>query len=98
MKKFEVNQIFENLKKFPSWKYEFDVLTKEFKFNTYLEGVKFLSEIANLSEKLNHHPDLLLTYKKLNVKISTHDVNGISELDFEFISEIEKNLKFIDKF
>lgn len=93
MKKLENFEILDKLKNFPSWKYDGKLLTNEFSFKNYIDGVKVVSDIAEIAEKLNHHPDLLLTYKKLLVKISTHDVAGISELDFEFILEIEKNLK-----
>jgi 4a-hydroxytetrahydrobiopterin dehydratase len=89
MNKLKRNEILEKLKKFPTWSFK-KILFREFHFNTYLNGIKALNQISEVAENLNHHPDLFLGYKKLKVEISTHDVNGISDLDFKFLEEVEK--------
>ncbi|MEY4531193.1 MAG: hypothetical protein RLZZ156_1914, partial [Deinococcota bacterium] len=55
----------------------------------YASGVALAVEIAMLSEKINHHPDSLeIMYKKLRVAYITHDVGGITALDFEAAEKV----------
>ena len=44
------------------WNYQDGKLTKSFEFDTYMDGIKFVTKIAPLAEKLNHHPDLQVGY------------------------------------
>lgn len=73
----------------PGWALENGQITKTFEFPSYLAGVTFVSAIAHLAEAMDHHPDLDLRYRKLRVAINTHDVGGISPLDFELARRIE---------
>lgn len=71
------------------WTLEGGQITKTFEFPTYLAGATFVSTIAHLAEGMDHHPDLDLRYQKLRVALNTHDVGGISPLDFELARRIE---------
>lgn len=71
------------------WSLEHGQITKTFEFPSYLAGSTFVSVIAHLAEAMDHHPDLDLRYRKLRVAINTHDVGGISPLDFELARRIE---------
>ena len=71
------------------WALEGGQIAKSFEFPSYLAGVTFLSAIAHLAEAMDHHPDLDLRYRKLRVALNTHDVGGISPLDFELARRIE---------
>lgn len=82
----------------PGWEISFrgDVpfLSKTFSFLTYVNGVEFVNALANIAEKLNHHPDLLLGYRKVTVEIFTHSENTITDLDLRFAEETEKIFKY----
>jgi 4a-hydroxytetrahydrobiopterin dehydratase len=54
--------------------------------------VLFFNLIAFLAEKLNHHPDLEVSYKKIIVKLFTHSNNSITDKDIELANLIEKNI------
>lgn len=71
------------------WQIENGQITKTYEFPSYLAGVTFLSAIAHLAEAMDHHPDLDLRYRRLRVAINTHDVGGISPLDFELARRID---------
>ncbi|EMY78506.1 4a-hydroxytetrahydrobiopterin dehydratase [Leptospira weilii serovar Ranarum str. ICFT] len=69
-------------------------LFKTFSFQTYLAGVEFVNALANVAERLNHHPDLFLSYRKVAVEIFTHSKNTITDLDLRFAEEAEKVFKY----
>ena len=48
-----------------------------------MDGIDFINKIAIKAEKLNHHPDLIVGWCKIQVRFSTHDLGGISTFDLE---------------
>lgn len=54
-------------------------ISKTFEFNSYLDGIDFVNEIANLAEQENHHPDIIIGYCKVTVSLTTHDAGEITE-------------------
>ena len=58
-------------------------IEKSFEFAQHSHALLFVNSVGWLSEKLNHHPELVLTYKKCVLRWNTHDVRGLSRLDFE---------------
>jgi 4a-hydroxytetrahydrobiopterin dehydratase len=48
-----------------------------------------MGQIAIWAEKMNHHPEWFNVYNKVNVELVTHDVGGISELDFKLANKME---------
>lgn len=59
------------------------VIEKSFEFAEHTHALLFVNSVGWLSEKLNHHPELVLTYRRCMVRWNTHDVRGLSRLDFE---------------
>lgn len=89
----ELNDLKE---KIPSgWEVRFreDVpfLSKTYSFNNYLSGVRFVDSLAEIAEKMDHHPDILLVYRKVTVEIFTHSKNTVTDLDLRFVHEAEKD-------
>lgn len=72
---------------------EIPLLSKTFLFLTYLSGLEFVNSLAQIAEKLNHHPDLFLGYRKVTVEIFTHSKNTITDLDLLFAEEAETKYK-----
>ena len=66
-------------------------IEKEFKFDDYKQAVDFTNKVANLAMEEDHHPDLLLSYGKVKVTLTTHNVGGLSENDFVMAAKIEEN-------
>jgi 4a-hydroxytetrahydrobiopterin dehydratase len=65
-------------------------LRKDFQFNSYLDGINFVNQIAKLAEKLNHHPEITIGYKKVTVVSTTHSVgNTITDQDIELGTQID---------
>ena len=47
-------------------------------FESYLDGVEFINKIAPIAERLNHHPDINLSYCKVEILIHSHDLGGVT--------------------
>jgi 4a-hydroxytetrahydrobiopterin dehydratase len=58
-------------------------IEKTFQFDQHTHALLFVNSVGWLSEKLNHHPELVLSYRRCVVRWNTHDVRGLSRLDFE---------------
>jgi 4a-hydroxytetrahydrobiopterin dehydratase len=64
-------------------------IEKSFAFEQHTHALLFVNSVGWLSEKLNHHPELVLTYKRCVVRWHTHDVRGLSRLDFEAATQTD---------
>ena len=70
----------------PGWQKDGEHIVKTFEFKNYYETLAFINAIAYVIHAEDHHPELIVTYKRCVVKFDTHTVNegkgGISENDF----------------
>ncbi|MDY6785897.1 MAG: 4a-hydroxytetrahydrobiopterin dehydratase [Cyanobacteriota bacterium] len=64
-------------------------LHKEFKFANFVEAFGFMSKVAILAEKMDHHPEWFNVYNKVVIDLTTHDAGGISQNDLELAKQIE---------
>jgi 4a-hydroxytetrahydrobiopterin dehydratase len=71
------------------WKGGDDGIRREVLFSTYLDGLDFVKKVALLSERLDHHPQIVLDYKRVTVVTMTHEPLGITDLDFQLANEID---------
>jgi 4a-hydroxytetrahydrobiopterin dehydratase len=66
-----------------------DSITKTFVFRNFVEAFGFMTRVALWAEKLNHHPEWANVYRKVTITLTTHDVDGLSELDVMLAQKIE---------
>ena len=71
------------------WQLVDQKLEKEFKFPNFVAAFAFMTRVALLAEKLDHHPEWFNVYGKVRIDLSTHEVGGISNLDFSLARNIE---------
>lgn len=64
-------------------------LQKEWMFDSFIEAFGFMTKVALLAEKQNHHPNWYNAFKKLRIVLFTHDVCGLSDLDFKLAKSID---------
>jgi 4a-hydroxytetrahydrobiopterin dehydratase len=57
-------------------------IEKEFRFKSYLDGLDFAYSVGQIAEEQNHHPDILIKWRRVKLTLSTHSVKGLSENDF----------------
>ena len=86
----EKNQLDYFIKKNPSWIIDNKMIKKEFKFDTFIDAFGFMSKVALLSEKMDHHPDWQNTYNQVKISLTTHDKGGITSNDIKLAESIDK--------
>jgi len=89
MEKLTTTQIEERIKELPGWKYTENSIATDLKFKDFKETFSVMTRIAFECEALNHHPDWKNVYNQLHIALNTHDVQGITEKDFELAHKIQ---------
>ena len=65
-------------------------ISKSFVFKNFIEAFGFMSKAALVAEKLDHHPEWSNVYKTVDVTLSTHDADGLTELDFKLAKAMDR--------
>ena len=79
MSVLSIDQINKSLKKINQWKFKDNMISRSFKFPSYMSGINFVHSLALISEKENHHPDILVGWCEVNVAFTSHDLGGVTE-------------------
>lgn len=72
----------QRLRQLNGWTLEGDAIKKQFTFAGFPEAVAFVTRIAPECEKADHHPDILINYKRVTLTYSTHSEGGLTDKDF----------------
>ena len=72
----------------PGWRQEGDTLARAFVFGNFSEAFAFMVRVALIAERLEHHPDWRNVWSRVEVRLTTHDAGGITELDVLLAGEI----------
>jgi len=72
----------ERLGALAGFRREADKLAADFKFKNFVEAFGWMTSVALVAEKLDHHPDWKNAYNRVSVELTTHDSGGITENDF----------------
>ena len=86
----EKNQLNYFIENNPSWVIDNKTIKKEFKFKDFIEAFGFMSKVALLSEKMDHHPSWQNIYNKVIINLTTHDMSGITTNDIKLAQAIDK--------
>jgi 4a-hydroxytetrahydrobiopterin dehydratase len=71
----------DHLEELPGWELRDAKLHKVYKFKNFVEAFGFMTRGALEAEKMNHHPEWSNVYNRVVVNLTTHDADGISDLD-----------------
>ncbi len=77
----------------PGWKLNNNGLEQEFRFKDFVEAFGFMTRVAIVAESQNHHPEWFNVYNKVRVRLTTHDVGGLSDKDLALAVAMEDRLK-----
>lgn len=74
-----------------SWQLKNDQLVRNFEFENFSEAWAFMTRVALLAEKMDHHPDWSNTYNKVHIRLNTHSAgNTVTDKDRSLAAEIDK--------
>lgn len=73
----------------PAWSLEDGKLHRELQFDDFSQAFGFMARTALLAESMNHHPEWFNVYNQVTIDLSTHDVGGLSNRDFELAAAID---------
>lgn len=66
-----------------------DAIRKTFQFRNFIEAFGFMTRAALWAEKWNHHPEWANVYKTVDVTLTTHDADGLSDLDIKLATKMD---------
>ena len=72
----------------PGWDLTDGKLQRTFTFDNFVQAFGFMTSVALLAESMDHHPDWSNVYHRVTIGLNTHDVGGISQLDFDLAKKI----------
>lgn len=74
----------------PGWTGGDDFITKVFKFEDFAQAFGFMTTIAIIAEKMDHHPEWFNVYNRVDVTLTTHDAGGVTHRDVTLAEAMEK--------
>ena len=79
------------LKKLPKWKSaaDRDAITRKFAFKDFNTAFGFMTRVALLADKMDHHPEWFNVYNKVDVTLSTHDAGGVTQNDVDMAKAMD---------
>lgn len=89
MKALSETEIQEKMKTIDGWEYQNNAIHTNLEFDNFKDAFSVMTRIAFEAEKMNHHPDWSNVYNTLSISLSTHDVDGLTEKDFELAKIID---------
>ena len=92
MRALTTEQIQERLIPHPSWRLEIVWLARDLQFADFEAAWLFMSHVADCAEQQDHHPNWYNVYSTVHIRLSSHDVNGITERDFALVRSIDQYL------
>lgn len=72
-----------------------DAIKKEFVFKDFNQAFGFMTRVALLAEKMDHHPEWFNVYNKVQITLSTHECSGLSQRDVKLATFMEKAAKSV---
>jgi 4a-hydroxytetrahydrobiopterin dehydratase len=89
MKPLSQEQIQEHLKEFSNWSFEDNAIHISLEFEDFKNAFTAMTRMAFEAEKHEHHPNWSNTYNTVNISLSTHDADGVTEKDFKLAKAFE---------
>ena len=78
-----------SLAELENWQYGNKKINKVYTFDSYMESIDFINSVAKKAEEVNHHPDLIVGYCKINIEITSHDQGGVTTGCIDLAKSIE---------
>lgn len=87
-----LKEIQEGMKSLRGWSLEGEVIVKDFSFKDFKESLAFVNKVGEIAEKEGHHPDIVLSYNRVRLMLTTHSSKGLTAKDFEVAALLDQLL------
>lgn len=78
----------------PGWSRRGDALAKTYSFARFGDGIRFVQQVAEVADGMDHHPDIDIRYTNVTFVLSTHDAGGVTQRDLDLAKAIESAAGF----
>ena len=83
-------EVAERLESLPGWERRGDRLVRTFRFPDFVRAFGWMASVAVVAEKMDHHPEWRNVYGTVEVELTTHDAEGITERDAKLAAEMSR--------
>lgn len=77
------------MRKCPEWDNEGKYITRVVEFEEFMEGIDFVNDVGEIADEAHHHPEISVKHTKVTLKLTTHDVGGVTDLDIQLAQRID---------
>jgi 4a-hydroxytetrahydrobiopterin dehydratase len=92
MKTYNKKEFVAKFKDNKNWSFSKKGISRKLEFDNFIEAFSFLTKVAILAEKANHHPEIKNVYNKVTITLNTHDADGVTRKDIDLAKEINQLL------
>lgn len=82
-------EVRERLKRLDGWSHRGSFIVKTYRFETFMDGVRFLNQVARVAEAHQHHPDVNVRYTTVRLSLQTHSEGGVTSWDIGLARAIQ---------
>lgn len=83
-------EIARALQDLPGWEREGEAIVRTVRFPAFMDGIAFLSRVADMAEAADHHPDIDIRYRNVRLALSTHSEGGLTAKDVALARQINE--------
>jgi 4a-hydroxytetrahydrobiopterin dehydratase len=84
------DQIRTALDELDGWSYADDAIHREYGFDTFLDAIAFINQVAAKADAADHHPDITNSYTSVTLTLSTHSAGGVTDKDLDLARRIDE--------
>ena len=86
----DLEAIEDELARLDGWEFDGMAIRKTFVMGSFQQSIDWVNRVAEVAERLSHHPDIIINFKKVTLRCWTHKNNSVSKADIQLAEEIEK--------
>ncbi|MFQ5944649.1 MAG: 4a-hydroxytetrahydrobiopterin dehydratase [Anaerolineae bacterium] len=83
------SEIEAGLAQLEGWRRRGPSIRKQYQFPSFMDGIAFVNRIAELAEAADHHPDIMVTWRRVTISLSTHSEGALTHKDLQLAGQIE---------
>jgi 4a-hydroxytetrahydrobiopterin dehydratase len=83
------SEVDQRLQALPGWQREGTHIRRVYTFGSFKEAMAFVNRVAELAEQADHHPDMLVEYRRVTLTLTSHDVGGLTARDLRLAQKID---------